>query len=81
MGIPNHHIEYVGLEIIRGYRPKSVLGDDVKFPDWSIGDVIHAEEDGTIVLDDGITTWNPIRAKVFLDKEKKRLEEREANGC
>lgn len=30
--------------------------------DWTPGDVIHAESDGTIVLDDGITTYNPIRA-------------------
>jgi hypothetical protein len=35
-------------------------------PDWSAGDVIAAYEDGTIVLDDGITTWNPERATQFL---------------
>jgi hypothetical protein len=34
--------------------------------DWSAGEVIAAYEDGTIVLDDGITTWNPERAKIFL---------------
>jgi hypothetical protein len=35
-------------------------------PDFSPGDVISAEKDGTIVLDDGITTWNPTRACEFL---------------
>jgi hypothetical protein len=34
--------------------------------DWSPGDVIHAEPDGTIVLDDGITTFNPVRARAHL---------------
>ncbi len=32
------------------------------YPDDSPGDVISANMDGTIVLDDGITTWNPLRA-------------------
>lgn len=36
------------------------------YPDDSPGDVIAAEADGTIVLDDGITTWNPLRALAFL---------------
>lgn len=36
--------------------------------DWSIGDVIAAYVGGTIVLDDGITTWNDIRAREFFDK-------------
>src|SRR4051794_21490463 len=31
-------------------------------PDISPGDVIAAKPDGTITLDDGITTWNPSRA-------------------
>lgn len=35
---------------------------DGKYPDDSPGDVIAAESDGTITLDDGITTWNPLRA-------------------
>ncbi len=37
-----------------------------RIPDWSPGDVIAAYEDGTIVLDDGITTWNPARAQAFV---------------
>jgi len=45
-------------------------------PDFSPGDVISAEKDGTIVLDDGITTWNPTRACEFLlAKERERLNE------
>jgi hypothetical protein len=47
-------------------------------PDISPGDVIAAEPDGTITLDDGITTWNPARATAFLidqaiQKERERL--------
>jgi len=42
--------------------------------DWSAGDVIAAYEDGTIVLDDGITTWNPIRARAFLGTSTKPTE-------
>lgn len=34
--------------------------------DWSPGDIIDANEDGTIVLDDGITTHNKVRAKDYL---------------
>ena len=46
--------------------------------DWTIGDVIHAHEDGTIILDDGITTWNPIRAAdYFLGCALARLETHE----
>ena len=37
-----------------------------EYPDDSPGDVIAAEPDGTIVLDDAITTWNPLRALAFL---------------
>lgn len=35
-------------------------------PDESPGDVIAAYEDGTIVLDDSLTTWNPRRAFCFV---------------
>lgn len=35
--------------------------------DWSPGDVIAAYPDGTIILDDGITTYNPERARQFLE--------------
>ncbi len=35
-------------------------------PDSSPGDVIAAYDDGTIILDDGITTWNPERAEAFV---------------
>ena len=38
-------------------------GSDID--DWSIGDVIAAYPDGTIVLDDGITTYNMQRAQEF----------------
>ena len=38
------------------------------YPDDSPGDVIHAEADGTITLDDGIVTWNPKR-----DRKSTRL--------
>lgn len=37
-----------------------------RYPDDSPGDVIAAYPDGTIVLDDGVTTWNPLRALAFV---------------
>jgi hypothetical protein len=42
-------------------------------PDWSPGDVIASYPDGTIVLDDGTTTWNPERA-VPADPPTPRVE-------
>jgi hypothetical protein len=42
--------------------------NDGQVPDESIGDVIAGYPDGTIVLDDGITTWNPRRAEEFKAK-------------
>ena len=36
-------------------------------PDWSPGDVIAADDKGNILLDDGVWTWNPERAKEFLN--------------
>ena len=49
-----------------------------RIPDWSPGDVIHADVDGTIVLDDGITTWNPTRAsKYFAARWRAAESERE----
>jgi hypothetical protein len=36
------------------------------YPDNSPGDVIAAYADGTIVLDDSVTTWNPLRALAFV---------------
>lgn len=37
-----------------------------QYPDESPGDVIAADADGTIILDDSLTTWNPVRAAAFL---------------
>lgn len=52
------------------YSPKSTQpSEQGKVRDWTIGDVIAAYPDGTIVLDDGLTTWNDIRAKEFLSKD------------
>lgn len=49
--------------------------------DWSPGDVIHAYEDGTIVLDDSITTYNPARAvDYFLRRAQKRLDVHDRRG-
>jgi hypothetical protein len=46
-------------------RQRWLAWSDGQYPDESPGDVIAAEPDGTIVLDDGITTWNPRRAAAF----------------
>jgi hypothetical protein len=43
-----------------------LVWSDGRYPDDSPGDVIAASFDGTIFLDDGITTWNPLRALAFL---------------
>jgi phosphohistidine swiveling domain-containing protein/DNA-directed RNA polymerase subunit M/transcription elongation factor TFIIS len=43
--------------------------EQAQAPDVSPGDVIAAYPDGTIVLDDGITTFNPARAKQFLEQQ------------
>lgn len=59
-------------------------------PDISPGDVIDAKPDGTITLDDGITTWNPARATAFLIEQaqaqvlagvKERLEKLPRFDC
>ena len=41
-----------------------------EYPDDSPGDVIHAEYDGTIILDDAVTTWNPLRALEWFKKQQ-----------
>jgi len=47
---------------------------DGNYPDDSPGDVISADPDGTIVLDDGITTWNPKRASAWFAERANELE-------
>jgi hypothetical protein len=42
---------------------------DGRYPDDSPGDVIQAQSDGTITLDDGITTWNPLKALAWFKAE------------
>lgn len=46
------------------------------YPDDSPGDVIAYERDGTITLDDGITTWNPLRALAAAAKRAEAAEAR-----
>lgn len=41
--------------------------------DVSPGDVIAAWEDGTIMLDDGVTTYNPLRALRFFVRRSEEL--------
>lgn len=47
-----------------------------RYPDATVGTVVAAYADGSIVLDDGLMTWNPLRALEFvagggvLQKEK-----------
>jgi hypothetical protein len=40
--------------------------------DFSPGDVVHWYADGTIVLDDGVTTYNPLRALAACQRELDR---------
>jgi hypothetical protein len=65
VGIPRGEYERLRLAVAALAREASETGH---IPDYSPGDVIAAYEDGTIVLDDGLTTWNPERAKKFLRK-------------
>lgn len=52
-----------------------------KVPDESPGDVIAAYADGTIILDDGITTWNPRRAEEFMAKRNTSRPSMEEIDC
>lgn len=38
--------------------------------DWSSGDVIGAQPDGTVVLDDGLTTFHRVKADEFLRRKE-----------
>lgn len=74
------------VDEVRQRSPLARAGDDLQaayphllaalptpvFPDDSPGDVIAAESDGTIILDDGVTTWNPARATAFLVAQAQR---------
>ena len=51
-----------------------------KYPDDSTGDVIAAYNDGTIVLDDSLTTWNPLRALKFICADRESLRTRLAEA-
>jgi hypothetical protein len=44
-----------------------------RYPDDSPGDVILAYSDGTIILDDGVTTWNPLRALVWSEAQREAV--------
>lgn len=61
-------VHYSDWEAMKGERDRAKAE---KEPDVSVGDVIAAAPDGTIVLDDGITTWNPSRAVAFLVAQAK----------
>lgn len=60
-------------------REKWLTWSGGQYPDDSPGDVIAADADGTITLDDSIVTWNPLRALAFfearLDEAEKQLGE------
>ncbi len=44
-----------------------------RYPDDSPGDVITAYADGSILLDDGILTWNPLRALEWIHDHPEAL--------
>lgn len=44
-----------------------------RFPEATIGDVIHAEKDGSITLDDSLEIWNPVRAVEFVIARRDEL--------
>lgn len=45
-----------------------------RYPDDSTGDVVSADPDGTIEFDDGVTTWNPLRAAAWLAEIESRMD-------
>ena len=51
-----------------------------RYPDGSPGHAIDADADGTIVLDDGITTWNPLRALAWAMGQVEQLRENARRG-
>jgi hypothetical protein len=51
-----------------------------RHPDDSPGDVVHAYSDGTIILDDGVTTWNPLRALAWIERRREANAERALEG-
>lgn len=48
--------------------PKDARAAYIPPDDWTVGDVIYAEPNGLIILDDGLNTYNQVRAKEWLDK-------------
>lgn len=47
-----------------------------RYPDDSVGDVIAFDVDGTVTLDDGITTWNPLRALMAAEQRIQKQDAR-----
>lgn len=56
------------------------MKDKQREPDWSPGDVIAADAEGNILLDDGVWTWNPERAHTFLNAPRVRKQLHKPEG-
>lgn len=75
---PESGIEFPSYEDYERQRvAKWLAWSGGQYPDDSPGDVISAEWDGTIILDDSITTWNPLRALAFLEERHKQARANE----
>jgi hypothetical protein len=64
------------LEAAEREQARWLAWSNGQYPDDSPGDVIHALSDGTITLDDGITTWNPLRALAWIERRREDNAER-----
>jgi hypothetical protein len=66
------------LDLYKGESQRWLAWSGDSYPDDSPGDVISAEADGTVILDDSVTTWNPLRALEWyadrLEAVEKKLE-------
>ncbi len=59
---PEFQDALVALDALLAENQRWLAWSGGRYPDDSPGDVITAYADGTILLDDGIITWNPLRA-------------------
>lgn len=71
LGLRLEAMENLELAQVKGDLHRWLEWSGADYPDDSPGTVIAADADGTIMLDDSVTVWNPLRGLEYLIK---RLE-------
>lgn len=56
------------MQPIESSHARWLAWSDGRYPEDTIGDVIAAWKDGTVMLDDSLEIWNPLRALEFVAK-------------